>query len=49
MLSIPLRTPHSNELERLEPVGNYALQPIWKDGHAFGIYTWEYLRQLCPE
>jgi DUF971 family protein len=48
LMLIPLSQPHSNELDRLEPVGNYALQPIWSDGHAFGIYTWEYLRQLCP-
>jgi len=31
----------------LERVGNYALQPIWDDGHATGLYTWEYLRRLC--
>lgn len=49
MLLIPLGQPHTNELERLDQVGNYALQPVWKDGHSFGIYTWEYLRQLCPE
>jgi DUF971 family protein len=29
-------------------VGNYALQPSWDDGHSTGIYTWEYLRYLCP-
>jgi DUF971 family protein len=33
----------------LDLVGNYALQPTWDDGHHTGIYTWEYLRRLCPE
>lgn len=27
-------------------VGRYALQPVWSDGHATGIYTFEYLRAL---
>lgn len=32
----------------LQLIGNYALQPIWDDGHQTGIYTWEYLRRICP-
>ncbi len=32
----------------LNPVGNYALQPVWDDGHSTGLYTWEYLHHLCP-
>jgi DUF971 family protein len=32
----------------MQLVGNYALQPIWDDGHQTGLYTWEYLRRLCP-
>jgi DUF971 family protein len=35
-------------IESLQPVGRYGLQPIWKDGHDTGIYTFEYLRGLCP-
>ena len=31
------------ELVALEPVGNYAVQPIFSDGHDSGIYSWEYL------
>jgi len=34
-------------LERIEPVGSYALQFFWSDGHHTGIYTWSYLRQAC--
>lgn len=35
-------------IDDLTLVGNYALQPVWDDGHHTGIYTWEYLRRLCP-
>lgn len=31
------------ELEALEPVGNYAVQPRFSDGHDSGIFTWDYL------
>lgn len=27
----------------LEPVGNYAVQPTFSDGHDSGIYAWDYL------
>lgn len=30
----------------LEPVGNYALQPTFSDGHNTGLYSWEYLHTL---
>ena len=33
-------------LVALEPVGNYAVQPTFSDGHESGIYTWEYLHFL---
>ena len=31
------------ELETLEPVGNYAVQPRFSDGHDTGIFSWDYL------
>jgi len=31
------------ELVALEPVGNYAVQPVFSDGHDSGIYAWDYL------
>jgi DUF971 family protein len=34
-------------LRQLSPVGTYAIQPTWGDGHATGIYSFEYLRQIC--
>jgi DUF971 family protein len=30
----------------LEPVGNYAVQPHFSDGHNTGIYSWDYLYSL---
>ena len=30
-------------LTGLEPVGNYAVQPAFSDGHDSGIFSWEYL------
>ncbi|WP_342130030.1 DUF971 domain-containing protein [Hydrogenophaga sp. OTU3427] len=27
----------------LEPVGNYAVQPTFSDGHESGIFSWDYL------
>ncbi len=39
------------ELRRIEDVsevGSYALNFHWTDGHDSGIYSFEYLRNLCP-
>ena len=30
----------------LEPVGHYAIQPVFSDGHNSGIYSWGYLYRL---
>jgi DUF971 family protein len=30
------------------PVGNYAIQIQYSDGHATGIYSFECLREICP-
>ena len=27
-------------------LGNYAIRPIFSDGHSSGIYSWEYLKAL---
>ncbi len=32
----------------LELVGRYAIRIWWQDGHSSGIYTFDYLRDLCP-
>jgi DUF971 family protein len=33
-------------LQTLEPVGNYAVQPTFSDGHNTGIFSWDYLYHL---
>ena len=33
-------------LTALEPVGNYAVQPSFSDGHDTGIFSWDYLYHL---
>jgi DUF971 family protein len=45
---LALKPARSYAMESLELVGNYALQPLWDDGHHTGIYTWEFLKRLCP-
>jgi DUF971 family protein len=39
-------TPKAFELVKVVPVGGYALQPLWADGHNTGIYSFEYLARL---
>ena len=34
-------------ISAIEPVGNYALQLCFDDGHDTGIYSWDYLYELC--
>jgi DUF971 family protein len=43
-----LQPARSYTVTSIEMIGNYALQPSWDDGHHTGIYTWDYLRRLCP-
>ena len=31
------------DLDALAPVGNYAVQPTFSDGHDTGIFSWDYL------
>lgn len=40
--SEPLAVTHA------ELVGNYALRLDWSDSHSSGIYSFEYLRSICP-
>jgi len=34
------------EIAALEQIGNYAVKPVFSDGHESGIFTWDYLYQL---
>jgi DUF971 family protein len=31
------------DISTLEPIGNYAVQPTFSDGHSTGLYSWDYL------
>jgi DUF971 family protein len=33
-------------IERIEPVGNYAICPVFSDGHDTGIYSWDMLYEF---
>jgi DUF971 family protein len=47
LVMLPILKPGQYELRAIQPVGNYALQLKWGDGHQTGIYTFDYLRQIC--
>jgi DUF971 family protein len=34
------------EIRELEPVGAYAVRPVFSDGHGTGIYSWDYFYTL---
>lgn len=36
-------------LQELEAVGNYAVKPVFTDGHESGIFSWDYLYYLGAE
>ena len=36
-------------IKGVEPVGNYAVKPLFTDGHESGIFTWDYLYKLGSE
>lgn len=33
-------------IQAVEPVGNYAVELVFSDGHATGLYAWDYLYSL---
>ena len=37
------------KIERLEPVGNYAVRIVFEDGHDSGLFSWDYLFKLGRE
>jgi DUF971 family protein len=39
-------SPAAFRLLRMDRVGTYGLQPVWADGHATGIYSFDYLKQV---
>jgi DUF971 family protein len=39
--------PAAFELKRFVPVGGYAIQLFWGDGHSSGIFAFDYLRRVA--
>ncbi len=39
-------SPAAFRLVRIDRVGTYGVQPVWADGHATGIYSFDYLRRV---
>jgi DUF971 family protein len=39
-------SPAAFELRRISNVGGYAVQPVWGDGHASGLYSYDYLKAI---
>jgi DUF971 family protein len=44
---LPIFQPHARLLSA-EGVGKYAIKFSWSDGHDLGIYSWKFLREVCP-
>ena len=44
----PQYAPSSFELDGFDRVGHYGLALRWRDGHSYGIWTLDRLRELCP-
>ena len=35
------------QLVKLDRVGGYAVKPVWADGHATGLFSFNYLKQVA--
>ena len=46
--SNPTLSDEQTELADISLTGNYALQPVWADGHSSGFYSFTHLRKECP-
>lgn len=45
--TLPMFKPAAKPLSA-EGVGKYAIKFNWNDGHELGIYSWVFLREVCP-
>lgn len=49
ILQQPAKKPDpSAVVKSVVPMGKYAIRFTWGDGHDGGIYSWRYLRSICP-
>jgi DUF971 family protein len=37
------------QVSAINPVGHYAIQLVFDDGHDSGLFSWDYLRELCSK
>lgn len=44
----PARVPEDVRPVAMEPIGNYAVQIRWSDGHETGLFSWRQLRSYVP-
>ena len=45
--ALPMFKPAAKPLSA-EGVGKYAIKFSWNDSHDLGIYSWQFLREICP-
>jgi DUF971 family protein len=45
--ALPMFKPAAKPLSA-EGVGKYAIKFKWNDGHELGLYSWQFLRDVCP-
>jgi hypothetical protein len=45
--ALPMYKPAAKPLSA-EGVGKYAIKFSWNDNHDLGIYSWKFLREVCP-
>lgn len=48
VLSGPVLKTGEIQVTEVKPVGRYAINFVWSDGHDSGIYSYTFLREACP-
>jgi DUF971 family protein len=48
LFTAPVEDTPETRLVNVQAVGTYGVTPEWEDGHHYGIYSWNFLRKLCP-
>lgn len=48
VLSGPVVRAGEIQVTEVKPIGRYAVNFVWSDGHDSGIYSYSFLRTLCP-
>ena len=47
VFDLPEEDSPKTRMKSIVQTGTYGITIGWEDGHDFGIYNWEYLRDLC--